>query len=262
MSLFAFDFDGTLLPSFSSPLPNLEKEALFALLSRGNTIVFSSGRPLCGCKAIVPFNHPNIYFLTINGAACYSSSGELLFSLSIDTQDALGIIKRYGQGNILPYAYATDDIVYGYTKHRFIDLEMDVNHLPPDHFEDMSHFGEHPILKVMLSGEPEDIDSIRVSKEDEASYSIARSNPVFLEFNAKGVNKGTSLGLLADKLGISRDDVYAFGDADNDADMIGMFHGVAMGNASKKCKDNAELITDTCENHGAVLALRKLGFLS
>ncbi|MBU6428075.1 MAG: Cof-type HAD-IIB family hydrolase [Cyanobacteria bacterium REEB65] len=70
---------------------------------------------------------------------------------------------------------------------------------------------------------------------------VVRSWPRYLEFSDLAASKGQALGLLADRLGINDRDIVAFGDADNDADMLAMAGlGICVGNASALARSAAK----------------------
>ena len=59
-----------------------------------------------------------------------------------------------------------------------------------------------------------------------------------------GIDKGTALIHVAEKLGVPIENTYAFGDGVNDLCMIeAAGHGIAMGNAVDALKEKAEYIT-------------------
>ena len=63
-------------------------------------------------------------------------------------------------------------------------------------------------------------------------------------------------------MGLSLDDVIAFGDGMNDVEMIaGVKLGVAMGNAQAEVKAVADHVTDTVNNDGIFKALHYLGLI-
>jgi hydroxymethylpyrimidine pyrophosphatase-like HAD family hydrolase len=78
-----------------------------------------------------------------------------------------------------------------------------------------------------------------------------RSKPFSLEFMEEGISKGTSLSSLIQQLGISRKEVIAIGDSNNDLSMIEFADlGVTMGNASEFIKALVDFVTDTNMNDG------------
>ena len=74
----------------------------------------------------------------------------------------------------------------------------------------------------------------------------------------KGFTKGTACEYMYKKLGISKDNTYAFGDGINDKEMITLVgHGIAMGNGLEEIKAIADDVTDTVDNDGIAKAFKK-----
>ncbi len=74
-----------------------------------------------------------------------------------------------------------------------------------------------------------------------------------------GISKAAGLNILAEKLGIKRDEIITVGDNYNDLEMIkyaGL--GVAMGNAPEQVKNKADYVTDTNNQEGLAKFLEKL----
>ena len=70
---------------------------------------------------------------------------------------------------------------------------------------------------------------------------VVRSNPRYLEFSDLAASKGQALGHVAERLGIDPGAIVAFGDADNDADMLAMAGlGVCVGDASAAARAAAK----------------------
>ena len=69
--------------------------------------------------------------------------------------------------------------------------------------------------------------------------------------------KSNGIALLAKKLGISKEEIYAFGDSDNDVDMLQYAHvGIAMGNGTDSIKKVADYITDDIKDDGLYKACK------
>ena len=78
------------------------------------------------------------------------------------------------------------------------------------------------------------------------------------EFNAAGVDKGVGLAMLHTKLGIDRMHVIAFGDNENDLEMLeGAGIGVAMGNSKQYVKDAANEVTGDNDHDGVAEFLER-----
>ena len=80
--------------------------------------------------------------------------------------------------------------------------------------------------------------------------------PRWLEIMKKGISKGKGVLKVAQRLGISRDEIMCFGDAENDLSMIECVkYGIAMGNAMENVKAAAYYVTDTNMQQGITKAI-------
>lgn len=85
---------------------------------------------------------------------------------------------------------------------------------------------------------------------------ITTSGPVFVEINARGIDKGRTLGLLCERLGLSIADAIAFGDAGNDLAMLkaaGL--GIVPENGTDEAKACADRICESNDDDGICKAL-------
>ena len=71
---------------------------------------------------------------------------------------------------------------------------------------------------VCVTEKPEDDLAFRAAAEADGRFTATGSTQA-AEITARGVSKGSALGLLAEKLGIPREAVAAFGNDDNDLSM-------------------------------------------
>ena len=78
------------------------------------------------------------------------------------------------------------------------------------------------------------------------------------EFTRAGVNKGTGLRFLAERLGVPMELTMACGDSENDLSMLKAAHvAVAMENAKPAVKEAATFITLSNEESGVAYAVEK-----
>lgn len=89
---------------------------------------------------------------------------------------------------------------------------------------------------------------------------VRGSPPFFVEILNERVCKGAGLRRLCERLGVDLANVVAFGDGDNDIEMIqevGL--GIAMKNARPTCKAVADRVTDLDnDNDGVAACIGKL----
>ena len=90
-------------------------------------------------------------------------------------------------------------------------------------------------------------------------YSAVKSSKVFLEVTNKRATKGNGVEYLRKYLGISKDNVFVFGDSGNDVSMIKRFkNSVAMGNGIEEVKKHAKYVTKTVDEAGVSYALKEI----
>lgn len=115
-------------------------------------------------------------------------------------------------------------------------------------------------VKIMFVDEPEVLENLieHLSDDFKSRYNIFRSAGFYLEVIHPEASKGKAVHHLADKLGLTRDEVMCLGDHENDRDMIeyaGL--GVAMGNAIDSIKEIANFVTTTNNEDGVAVAVEK-----
>lgn len=91
---------------------------------------------------------------------------------------------------------------------------------------------------------------------------VTRSSPYSADLISKGQSKIKGVERLGDIFGFTLDEVMAFGDSDNDMEMLsGVGIGVAMGNAEEAVKEAATYTTDSNNNNGISKALAHYGLI-
>jgi len=102
------------------------------------------------------------------------------------------------------------------------------DHLPPSGFQ-----------KLLWSGEPERIESLApaIQSEFAGRLNVMVTNPELLEFLSSTANKAVGAQALTDKLGIRQEETLAFGDGNNDVELLrwaGMSVAMNHGRASAR----------------------------
>ena len=112
---------------------------------------------------------------------------------------------------------------------------------------------DRPPTKLVVVGDEHELDSLGVEMRAhfERRLFIAKSLPIFLEFAHPDVSKGAGLQFLANRIGITPEQTVAFGDGENDLDLLEWAgYAVAVENANAKLKERAELIAPSVEEEG------------
>ena len=88
---------------------------------------------------------------------------------------------------------------------------------------------------------------------------ISKSLPYFLEFAHPSVTKATGLDFLADRLGVARERTIAFGDGENDVELVEWAgFGVAVANAHDRVLAAADWVCPRVEDEGVAQVLEAL----
>ncbi|WP_248925176.1 Cof-type HAD-IIB family hydrolase [Paenibacillus hamazuiensis] len=92
--------------------------------------------------------------------------------------------------------------------------------------------------------------------EEGERYYLHRWRPWAVDINPEGLNKAVGLHRLMNRLGLSPDEVAAFGDSTNDHEMIeSVGAGIAMGNATDLLKSKARFVTKPLHEGGIAYAV-------
>lgn len=112
---------------------------------------------------------------------------------------------------------------------------------------------DRPPTKLVVIGDPEALDGLakRLKAHFDGRLYISKSLPYFLEFAAPEVTKAAGLQFLADRLGFTQDETVAFGDGENDIELVQWAgYGVAVANAHERVLAAADLVCPRDEDEG------------
>ncbi|GAB2027942.1 Cof-type HAD-IIB family hydrolase [Lactovum odontotermitis] len=116
-----------------------------------------------------------------------------------------------------------------------------------------------PIYQIMMVSTAAETDQLETRFEDLA---VTRSNPYSADLLSKGTSKIRGIKRLGDIFGFQLVETMAFGDSDNDIEMLkGVGVGVAMGNATANVKEIADHVTTSNGNDGIARALAYYGLV-
>jgi Cof subfamily protein (haloacid dehalogenase superfamily) len=170
----------------------------------------------------------------------------------------------------MPEAEARDVIAaveaLGYTILVYVDDELYVSHETPesDAYAGFQHLVVHPVgdllawlpkapTKLVTVGDPHELDRLEVKMKarfDGRLY-ISKSLSHFLEFASPSVNKGSGLDFAAEHVGFSPARSVAFGDGDNDVELLEWAgYAVAVANAHPKVLDVADFVCPSVDEEG------------
>ena len=263
----ALDLDRTTLDENGRLSPG-NRAALEKAMARGIEVVVASGRGYAGLPEEIRTFPGLHYAITSNGSAIYRlADGQALRRWLMPAQ-SVAQIRRLCRGSGASYAVFIDG--QGYAPTWYLDnLEeygvtgYGVQYVrstcrPVEDWEGFldRHQGELDSFDVMHN-DPAVREPLFASlrRETEGVY-FTSSAPHMLEISQADTGKGNGLRWLMDYLGFTPDQCIAFGDGENDVDLLrAVGYGVAVENAAAACKEAAVYVTRAHHQDGVAYAL-------
>jgi Cof subfamily protein (haloacid dehalogenase superfamily) len=273
IGLLAFDLDGTLLDQ-RGKLTDATKASLERAIENGKHVVIATGRALSTLpKEVVEF--PGIqYAITSNGARVIDlRSGEVLYSNLLDRTAVEKAMKWMTDPEVMieffyrDTAYADANCLkepqkYGIVTEKAIHYHTTTRIPCENTFETLlEHAGEMENINILFADQEKRRRYAEELSEIE-DITVVSSLPFNIEIGGRTTSKADALTMLTGLLGLTQENVMAFGDSTNDAAMLGAAgFGVAMGNAVEELKAASDWITLPNSEDGVSFALEVFGIV-
>lgn len=262
--LIAMDLDGTLNNDEKTITPKT-LAALMEAQAQGIRLVLASARPSPGLykeRDILHLQEHGGILMSYNGGRIVDAgSGDVLFETAMDLQQTRKVLRFLENLPVTPILddgrqfYVTDQDGYK------VQYECWNNGMVCSEVESLADFLSFAPIKILMSVDPallRDVQS-QIAQRLPQELTVVQTAPFYLEVIPKRINKGQGIRDVCRALGITPEDVIAFGDAANDIPMLKAAGvGVAMGNAAQGVKDAADLVTRSNNDDGIAAALESL----
>ena len=265
----ALDMDYTTLDRMGRLSPS-NRAALERAIQKGIHIVIASGRSRISLPADV-LAVPGIeYAVTSNGAAVYylptgqclhralltPDSVERVLSLTADEDVAYETIvadKIYSD-----VAYVEDPMSYGAdaqaakyvqtTRHPKADMPSFLR----------AHKQELVGVDLVVRSQADKARLWALLEREVPEVYVTSSIQRLLELGHRDAGKHNGLRLVLERLGLSRSETAAFGDGDNDVEMLSFAGvGIAMANATPACLQAADFVTKSNSEDGVAWGMER-----
>ncbi|WP_379969990.1 Cof-type HAD-IIB family hydrolase [Ectobacillus sp. sgz5001026] len=261
--LIALDLDGTLLKD-DKTISLRTKIALQKARELGHIVAISTGRPYRASSLYYHELQLDTPIVNFNGAYVHhpldASWGQYHTPLHVSTsKEIIEACSQFGIKNM--YAEVGDDVYANFK-------DEGLNHIfqlgsPKIYTGDLLHMlNDHPTC-LLIDAEESKVENIRQHLTNAHAEIIDHrrwASPWhIIEIVKSGMNKAIGLQKLTEYYGIPKANVIAFGDEDNDLEMIDFAgRGIAMGNAIDRLKTIANDVTLTNEEDGIAIYLESL----
>ncbi len=260
--LIVLDLDGTLLTD-NQKISELTKNTLFKAKEAGHQVMIATGRPFRASQLYYNELMLTTPIVNFNGALVHhpkNKSWNTVHSpidLSV-VYDVVDSVDKYQYENLI--AEVMDDVFIHVEDKTMMDIfkmgdpQVTIGNL-------RGNLNEDP-TSLLIHAEESNVPLIRDHLENVHAELIEhrRWGAPFhiIEIVRKGLNKAVGISLIAKEMNIPRDRIIAFGDEDNDLEMIDYAGvGVAMSNGISDLKNIANEVTLSNNEDGIAKFLKE-----
>ncbi|WP_029906571.1 Cof-type HAD-IIB family hydrolase [Mycoplasmopsis opalescens] len=228
--IFTFDLDGTLLTHKNTIHP----ESLLALdkaKELGHINVINTGRGLLKSLPVLELSSSLDYAICSNGSLIYDKINQKHYTIAKMDKFAFEQLINFAKENNFPLTIDTLN---------FNGTFLPQNKIPKFVYEQaimdlgkINLVSEDKLLKI-INDKDQTITQMALRASNERAqqtfqyfqkifknkYSVMLTNGIYIDINALGVSKYNGVFELAKRLDIDPDNIYAFGDSDNDLSML------------------------------------------
>lgn len=246
-----FDVDGTLVSHTKRNVPESTKLVMEKLKEKGIKRVLATGRHMSEISILPIENMEFDAYIMLNGQLCLDSTGNVILENPITGFDKEYFIKIFNEKSV-PIMFVEKDEMYINFINESVEIAQDAISTP---LPDVKNYTGNEIYQVILYVDEETEN--RISKNLVGSK-ITRWNEYALDVISYSGGKESGIKEYLKLNNIKREETMAFGDGENDIDMLKFVGiGVAMGNAESCVKESADYITNSVDDDGIMEAFKK-----
>ena len=246
-----FDLDGTLLSHVSHEIPLSARDSLEKLRAKGIKIYLCTGRHSTELTYLPVEGIPFDEYITLNGHLCLDENKNLVFGLPFPEDTTRALISIFKEQKLPLVLVEENGLTLSFANDTIIRGQKAISSPLPE----IAPYDGKPIYQATTFAN---------RSEDERLHAMMPPNCHTARWNDQGVDlilngggKVAGIRYVLDQAGISPDECIAFGDAENDIDMLSFVGiGVAMGNAQAKVKEISNYVTSDVDDDGIEKALR------
>ena len=261
IQLVCFDVDHTLLNDAQQLTP-LTERTLKELQEREIHVILATGKNRDAVLEIIETLDLCDPLIFSNGCLIQTGDGKILCKHTLPLEKSQQVLD-FGMRNRVNMMMYCSDRTIEKEGHQSPNLTAKYGGSPPVVVKNWEDLDErlHDVLKILFidgRNKPFLVElEEKLNHEITEDISTCYSLPFLLEVMPRGVSKGNTLHELSQLINIPLDNMMAFGDGNNDIEMLEFAGvGVALGNATPELKEVADHVTLTNNEDGPALFLR------
>ena len=246
-----FDVDGTLLPIGSGKIPQSAQTSLKKLKENGTKIFLSTGRH---ANEIHQMSLDDLSFdgyISLNGQLCLDENFEVVFGNPIDPKGTEELLNIFREKSVSIVLTREKDQCINFVS----DLAAEVMANIAVEIPEASDVDDSPIYQATTFYRND--SNCWFNYQCPTGCKITRWCDGAVDILSEKGGKVIGINEYIKRLGITKDEIMAFGDAENDVEMLEYAAiGVAMGNGKEAAKTVADYVTASVEEDGIEKALK------
>ncbi|MBQ7476217.1 MAG: HAD family phosphatase [Selenomonadaceae bacterium] len=263
IKLFVSDIDGTILQT-PKKISARNIDAVKKMVDAGIVVTIATGRMYRAALPIAKELGVDVPIITYNGGLIKSVNGEIIHAQYLPEKVLVDVINFYERRGWHLQSYSDDNLIVP-AYNDFVRLYESNQKVKASvvGWDGMKEKTFH-VCKLLSISDNEEENSRRMAelkKNFAGKIEVTKSAPIFTEIMCPNVSKASAVKILAEKIGVKREEVMAIGDSYNDLPMLQAAGvSVAMGNATDDVKKFCDFVTGNCEDDGFAEAVEKFVF--
>lgn len=259
IKLVICDMDGTLLHDFDKQVPSDLPYVVEELAKRNVRFVCASGRQKASIENKIKDVKAPVICIGDNASVLYLD-GEMVSACEVG-KDIL--VKLYEisskEKDLYPVVTNAEGCSYYQDEDPRVLKYMDEFFARYEHIDNILDV-PGTIIKISYLDFIDPVNrGLKLFEEPTKGYNLMATGDAWIDVVRKEVSKGYGLQTLVDKLGLSMDNVAAFGDADNDLSMLKLAkHSFAMENATEQVKQVCRYSCGNCNDDAVTKKLKEI----
>ena len=250
-----FDVDGTLLSHTKNEVATSTKAALDQLREKNIKCVVATGRHMVELAALPVKDIAFDGYITLNGQLCLDDRRTVIYGNPITGAEKDCILRLFHEKKI-PIMLAESNKIYLNFVNQYVETAQSaISSEIPD-------VGKYTGNEIYLAVAYVERGNENVLAEQLPNCKITRWNDYAVDIISCDGGKTSGIKQYLIKNKISKHETMAFGDGENDVEMLKFVEiGVAMGNSVVLTKASADYVTASVDDDGIEKALRHYGII-
>ena len=250
-----FDVDGTLLSYKTKQVCPSAKKAIAKLQSRGILCIVATGRHMIQMSKMPVADIPFDAFVMLNGQLVLDKEQNVLFGVPIEGKTKEFLVEKFNDHTFPAVLIERDQMYLNCITEHVLDVNKRMSIAPMP----LSDYRGGDIYQICAYLRPEDEPLLKPIEQD---CVMTHWHYGGKDIIAGGGGKMAGIKRYLEMTGIKPEEIIAFGDADNDLEMIRFAGiGVAMGNGEAEVKAVADYVTTDIDDDGIEKALKHFNLI-